>query len=111
VPRKTDGKITLDDDFAKTIGFTSDKFTDASYLWRMGKEIWISFIECKHPGNGDFSRLIQAICKHGYAPAVPTPLGLMKEILKRWGWTRKYEYSDEMGEWVEMWRPTHANRT
>lgn len=87
-------------------GFTPDRFTDASYLWRTGDRVSVSFIESRVRGRGDFSRLVKAIEAEGLRVAVPTPLGHMTEILTRWGFTPHYEpFDQEAGimEPCEIW--------
>jgi hypothetical protein len=96
-----DGMIELDSDFGKEIGFTSNKFTGGSYLWRNGDRIIISFIESKSEGKGDLSHLFNSIEALGLRVAVPTPMSRMRAILKRKGFKPHGEYS-EMGT-LEMW--------
>jgi hypothetical protein len=73
-------------------GFTADRFTADSYLWREGKRVMISFIETKSKGKGHFSTLVKAIEADGLVVDVPTPLGQMQRILERWGWkSRQFE--------------------
>jgi hypothetical protein len=43
----TDGIINIDTEPAKRLEFTSDKFNPASYLWKTGDTIVISFIMAK----------------------------------------------------------------
>ena len=46
----TDGIINIDTKPAKRLEFTSDKFSPASYLWKTGDTIVISFIMAKQKG-------------------------------------------------------------
>lgn len=95
------GKIELDSPFAQEIGFTSDKFD--GWLWLEDARVLISFIISRQPGEGHLSQLFSAIEARGFAVAVPTPMGLMRAILARKGFTPHGEYSDMYGEDVEVW--------
>jgi len=78
-----DGIINLDTDFAKELGFTSDKFY--GYLWISKNTIWISFIESKQQGKGHFKALLDTIKEKGYDIIVPTPFPRMEAICLKWG--------------------------
>lgn len=95
--------IDLDTEYAKSIGFTSDKFD--GWLWHSPSRITISFIISKEPGKGNLSRLFDAILEQGLAVAVPTPSDKMRAILERKGFTKGYEPAPEYGEeeMAEMW--------
>jgi len=84
-----DGIIEVDSELGRTMGFTSDVWAEDSYLWKMGRDIWISLIISLRPRNGNLRRLFEAILKQGYGIAVPTPLGLMNLILLQWGFVRR----------------------
>ena len=99
----TDHIIELDDPFARTVGFTSDKFD--GYLWRNGQRIMISLIISNQRGKGHLSALFSAIEAQGYRVSVPTPLGHMEAILRRKGFVPHEE--DFNGDICEVWeRPT-----
>ena len=70
--------IKPDDDFAKTIGFTNDKFS--GWLWEDEKYMWISLITSKYPGKGNLRVLFDKIEEHGYIIIVPIPSNRMIEI-------------------------------
>jgi len=74
--------------FGEYFGFTEDKFSDDSYLWKTGSTIYISLIFSKHPGEGNFSALIRAIESGGYRVGIPTPLGRMIDVLIHLGFRR-----------------------
>ena len=97
-----DGIINLDTDFAKEIGFTSDRFmAGISYLWKSGNRIIISAIESKQEGKGYFRNLLENIEKRGYEIAVPTPFARMKDICLRNGFEERIEWfegADDYGE-------------
>jgi len=100
------GSIELDTIAGQHLGFTKEDFERGSYLWRSGKEIFVSFIVTTRPGTGQFSRLIRRIRELDYIPVVPTPLGKMEAILRRWGWKCTEAYTD-FGP-CEEWRPPEA---
>jgi len=97
------GCIDVDSEYAKSIGFTSDKFD--GWLWRKEGEtrIMVSFIKSTDPGKGNLSRLFDAVHAQGLAVAVPTPLGKMQAILTRKGFSKAREFCEDYGESVEVW--------
>ncbi len=90
-----DGKILLDEGFAKEIGFTSDKFKTGSYLWRDGNYIFISFIWSVEQGRGNLSKLFSQIMLKGYGVKVPTPFGRMLSIVEKKGFRHTIEENEE----------------
>jgi hypothetical protein len=94
-------QINLDDDFAKRIGFTSDKFK--GYLWLIDDSIYISIIMSLKPGEGNLSKLFNNIWCEGYKIKVPTPFKNMRSILEKKGFKETKEYSKEFQEIVEVW--------
>ena len=94
--------VTLDSSFAMKIGFTSNKFTQVSYLWRKGKIIIISFIESHIQGMGFFTGLLRSIEEVGYTVSVPTPFPQMERILVKRGFHKKMMNDKVFGE-VEVW--------
>lgn len=98
-----DGQI-LPDQAPPAWGFTSKRFTEDSYLWKEGDRILVSLIIARRQGKGHFSLLVKAIEAAGFRVAVPTPIGQMPAILKKWGFTPSFEYSEEMSEHVEVWQ-------
>jgi len=95
-----DGIKELDSDFAKEVGFTSDKFD--GWLWRQHGYIIISFITSKQKRQGNFNGVLDAIWKKGYWVKVPTPSVTMKTILIKKGFKETEEY-DKRGSAVEVW--------
>ena len=99
-----DGIIELDSPFAKKLGFTSDKFD--GWLWKKGKYIYISFIISRKPGKGNLRRLFNRIRKLGYGIKVPTPLGVMRVIVQKYGFRKTVEFfriANGIEEPVEVW--------
>ena len=78
------GMIKLDSELAQKLGFTSDKFVSASYLWLHGNTIVISFIWARQ--KGAFRNLIEKIEECGYDFKIPTPCPRMMEIAEKQGW-------------------------
>ena len=79
-----EGMIEIDTEPAKQLGFTSDKFDPASYLWRVENTIVISLIIAKQKGM--FRQLMSVILQNGFDFEIPTPSGRMQEIGKKQGW-------------------------
>lgn len=92
--------INLNSEFAKEIGFTSDKF--AGWLWKDESRIIISCIDSLQPNQGNFSSLIKAIQQAGFDVAVPSPLPKMKAILIKKGFSSHIEADPMLGD-VEIW--------
>jgi len=97
-----DGKIEVNSPVGKLLGFTSDKFTEVSWLWKKGKTIYISFIETKQKGKGHFKQLVKRLLDLGFTVKIPCPLGLMRIIVVKWGFRKTTEYDPRLGE-VEVW--------
>ena len=100
-----DGIIELDSPFAKKLGFTSDKFD--GWLWKKGKYIYISFIISKKRKKGNLKRLLKRIEELGFGIKIPTPLGIMQYIVRKYGFKKTTENFDVDGELlheeVEVW--------
>ena len=96
-----DGIIQLDTNRAKQFGFTSKKF--AGYLWKKDKYILISLIESLNEGQGNLSRLFNAILRKGYGIKVPTPSVRMEKILKLKSFKQTFEYDKNYRDMVELW--------
>ena len=100
-----DGIIELDSPFAKKLGFTSDKFD--GWLWKKGEYIYISFIISKKWKKGNFKRLLRRIEELGFGIKIPTPLGVMQYIVRKYGFKKTTENFDVDGELlheeVEVW--------
>jgi len=100
--------IKVDSDFAKEIGFISDRFDSDSYLWRKNNTILISFIEARVKRMGYFNRLLDQINVKGFDVEVPNPLGIMIRILQHKGFVMTIVKDPTMGR-VEVWRRGHSN--
>jgi hypothetical protein len=90
-----DGIIDIDTETAKRLEFTSDKFNPASYLWKTGNTIVISFIMAKV--KGAFSQLIKNITAEGFYFEIPTPSKRMREIGEKQGWNHCQREHEELG--------------
>lgn len=86
--------IELDTEFAKEIGFTSDKFQ--GYLWKVEGTIYISAIRSLKPRQGNLTALFNAIWGKGYQIKVPEPLPLMEYICRQKGFTRTIERAEHV---------------
>lgn len=98
---KNDGLIELDTKFAKEIGFTSDLFE--GYLWKKNNEIWISLIFSRDERKGNLTRLFNRIHDLGFTIKVPIPLGEMRSILKKKGFTPIIERNEDHNENINVW--------
>jgi len=101
---RADGIIELDSPFARQLGFTGDKFD--GYLWKEGNYIYISAVISKKPKKGNLKRLFRRIQELGYGIKVPTPLGVMRVIVKKYGFKRTVEFfriANRIEEPVEVW--------
>ena len=104
------GMISLDDDFAELIGFTSAHFE--GYLWRPetinedDKHITISMIVSKFPGQGNLWNMFKAIESMGYSIVVPTPSNRMEAICAEYGFQHKILHDPDMGRLEAMYYET-----
>jgi len=90
-------------EFARDLGLTKERFRKGTYLFKKGNEIYISFIYSLQEGQGHFKELIENCIKKGYTVKIPTPMGRMVDIVKKNGYEKRLEFSEEMGESVEVW--------
>lgn len=93
--------IAVDSPCGIKLGFTSDKFERFSYLWKSGNCIYVSMIQVLNEKRGDFKTLVDNILSAGFTIKIPTPLGRMEYIVRKNGYTKTYEMSDE--GCVETW--------
>ena len=95
------GAIFPDSEKGKELGFTSDKYSSHSYLFRKDSTMIVSFIETVTPGKGYFSQLLNNLKKSGYNVKVPTPSNIMREILIK----KNFKYTVEEGDLgcCEIW--------
>ena len=87
--------IVVDSERGKELGFTSDRFTQDSYLWEEPERIMVSLITSH--GAGNFRALVAAIHAQGKAVAVPTPLGHMRRIVEKNGYVHSVEEVPDVG--------------
>ncbi len=66
-------------------GFTPDRWTSDSYLWRSGNEIILSLLFSRAPGNGHLRELIEGIEADGLTFAISCPIGVMEMIVRHYG--------------------------
>lgn len=92
-------EVPIGSPLADRFGFTADRFD--GWMWRVDKDIYISFVVSKKPGCGNLSRLFDAIWANGYRVKVPTPLGTMPDILRHKGFVMTTE-NTELGP-CEVW--------
>jgi hypothetical protein len=84
--------IEVDSERGKALGFTSDRFTEDSYLWDEPGCVWVSLITSRQKGN--FCQLVAAILAEGSAVVVPNPLEQMERIVKKNGYVHSVEPTD-----------------
>lgn len=82
--------IEFGSDLANEFGFTLDKFHQASWLWRKDDVIWLSMIVTRRElrRQGHLTTLCQTILDKGYSVIIPTPLGHMKDFVKKHGYVQ-----------------------
>jgi hypothetical protein len=104
----SDGLIETGSEAADLLGFTADKFH--GWLWKAGDAIYISLVVSLKPGQRHFSNLVDNILAQGYTVKVPNPLGKMRDILLRKGFSQSVESDDTTGGAYEVWykRPTNT---
>lgn len=78
------------------------------YVWEKDGGIYISLIESKDKGKGNFSKYLQELQEKYEFIRVPTPFALMRQICMRKGFTETFEWFEEVGEECEIleWRRT-----
>lgn len=99
------GMIELDSEFAKTIGFTSDKFE--GYLWYKDDIIIVSFIRSKKKGN--CKPFIEAL-REKYIIHIPTPSNIMKIIGKKLKLRLTTIYDSDFGDDCEILTNQYVTR-
>lgn len=97
----SDGIIELDSERGKSLGFTSERFGDGSYLWARDGAIIVSFIVSNKRGN--FRALADVIRMMRLRVEIPTPLGRMRQIVSQAGYRQTFRFCEEVGESVEIW--------
>ncbi len=98
-----DGKIDLDSEIGKELGFTSNKFNRGSYLWKQGDYVYISFIHSKEEGKGYLHDLFRAIQRAGLGIKVPTPFAKMELICKSHNFKKTSEWFEAVESNCEVW--------
>lgn len=80
----------------------ADDWPDNIVISKRGRLVRIVAIYARK--RGAFSRLISALAREHLIPIVLEPMGIMPEILTRWGWEKKPVGRGFESE--EQWRPT-----
>jgi hypothetical protein len=94
-----DGEVRIGDPLAEELGFTADRFD--GYLWLVGTELYVSLVDAKVQGQGHFRAFVEKALAKGLTVKIPTPLGRMEVIVRRWGFEHTVEPS-EIGA-CEVW--------
>ena len=88
--------IAVDSTIGEMFGFTSESFRpDCSWLWKQRDSIILSMVWVVKPNQGYTQSLIREIREHGYTVKIPTPLGTMNAIIKKMGFVRKDEMTEQ----------------
>jgi hypothetical protein len=93
------GEIRIGHPLATELGFTSERFD--GYLWLLDNDLYVSLVDAKTQGQGHFRAFVEAALAKGYTVKIPTPLGQMEYIVRRWGFQQTVEPS-ELGP-CEVW--------
>ena len=99
-----DGIVEVDTEKGKIFGLTGDKFSEGTYLWKMGDDVYVSFIMSLREGKGNVSRLFDRIKELGFNVVVPHPMGKMVLILIKKGFQPKKVWDDTFNDYVDVWR-------
>lgn len=89
-------------EYARSMGVTKERFTDKTFLWKIGDEIYFSYVQTTVEGQGYFREVVLKCLEKGYTVKIPVPLGRMIDIVKKNG----YRYTEEiskLGDTVEVW--------
>ncbi|MFZ2446902.1 MAG: hypothetical protein WAW37_11145 [Syntrophobacteraceae bacterium] len=93
-------QIVPDSPEAVALGYTSDKFQ--GYLGRKGKSVYIWQVRSRDPGKGNFSRLVQNMLASGLTVKIPTPIGKMRDFVRRGDFVPAHGFNPE-GDEFEVW--------
>ena len=97
------GPICPGDHEASVWTFTADRWEPASYLWRKGDAVTLSFVAARQHGQGYLRDLIAGIERAGFRVRVPTPLSRMEAILRHYGFRPHDEWWEDVRAPVEIW--------
>lgn len=89
-------------EFARNLGVTKDRFNKKTFLWKLGNEIYFSYVETTKDGQGYFRELVENCLSRGYTVKIPSPIGRMQKIVEKNG----YRYTEEetkLGDIVDVW--------
>ena len=79
----------------KGVKINLDESLFNGYLSETEDSVWVSAIESKKIGNGDFSRLIKQLKEKYKWIKIPTPSNMMIEIAEHLGFIKKEEWFGE----------------
>jgi hypothetical protein len=88
----TDGEVRIGDPLAEELGFTAERFD--GYLWLVRTDLYVSLVDAKHIGQGHFRAFVEKALAKGLTVKIPTPLGRMEHIVRRW----RFKHVTEMSE-------------
>lgn len=96
-----DGIIEPDTPMGKKLGFTSDLLD--GYLWKMGNCIFVSFVISRQKRKGNLNKLFDNILSMNYIVKVPSPIGVMEDILVKKGFEHTIEKHNMINNDVHVW--------
>jgi len=99
--KKPDYVCDPGDPRVKKFGWIKSKFQ--GYLSIEDNIIWISAIQSKQMGKGNYSRLVKKIHKAGFIIKVPSPFPRMESICQHLGFTKTEEFFPEIGETIKVY--------
>jgi hypothetical protein len=98
----TDGEVSIGDPLAEELGFTAEHVYDG-YLWLIGTDLYVSLVTMRHQGQGHFRAFVEKALAKGLTVKIPTPLGRMENIVRRWGFEYTVEQVDSVLGACEVW--------
>jgi hypothetical protein len=96
------GRIDVDSEPGVWLDFTSNIFEPFSYLWKEGREIYVSYIATKYRGAGHFRAFCYKIFRMGFTLKIPEPPPFLRDICLRNGYRMEMEEFGNMGA-HEIW--------
>lgn len=108
------GKLILESIKVKTINFNKNFHPEfKGYLSEQYDGVWVSMIESKEIGKGNFSKLIKELKKRYNWIKIPTLSNMMRDIAIHLGFNLKEEYFGSpfnyMGE-IMLWKKEAKNK-
>lgn len=91
---------------AARLGWTSEWWHPMSYIYREGKQVYLSVVIALHPGHGHFSELVERLLASGLTVKVPSPSAELRSILRHLRFRPSVEEDELHGEvWVWVRHP------